>query len=166
MGFAHLYPAQKNGGRVWYGDLTGSLNFTANYLSLPASVAKLFRVLQHRHHVERTVKFRRTSGYYLAALGAGERRQISRNLGVTKPFVTTINLIFFFIFPHLLHRALLIGVDVTANQEEISDHETFQLEYDMVSSRWYIRTMQDKYFTLQPGGGIQANETKRSALKS
>merc|ERR1712061_599808 len=53
------------------------------------------------------------------------------------------------------------GVDVTANQEEISDHETFQLEYDVMSKRWYMRTMQDKYFTQQPGGGIQANEVRR-----
>ena len=53
------------------------------------------------------------------------------------------------------------GVDVTANQEEISDHETFQLEYDDMSKRWYIRTMQDKYFTQKPGGGIQANEIRR-----
>ena len=54
-----------------------------------------------------------------------------------------------------------IGVDVTANQEEISDHETFQMEFDQNSKRWYMRTMQDKYFTLQGGGGIQASETKR-----
>ena len=53
------------------------------------------------------------------------------------------------------------GVDVTANQDEISDHETFQLEFDPSTDRWYIRTMQDRYFTLQAGGGIQANETKR-----
>ena len=59
------------------------------------------------------------------------------------------------------HIYVLIGVDVTANQEEISDHETFQMEYDTTSKRWYLRTMQDKYFTLQSGGGVQANETKR-----
>ena len=50
---------------------------------------------------------------------------------------------------------------MTANQEEISDHETFQLEFDAAEKRWYLRTMQDKYFTLGAGGGIQANETKR-----
>jgi len=55
------------------------------------------------------------------------------------------------------------GVDVTANQEEISDHETFQMEFDQDSKKWYMRTMQDKYFTLQGGGGIQASETKRSS---
>ena len=59
----------------------------------------------------------------------------------------------------ILYRA---GVDVTANQEEISDHETFQLEADSVSGKWYIRTMQDKYFTLQPGGGLQAADKMRS----
>ena len=49
-------------------------------------------------------------------------------------------------------------MDVTANQEEISDHETFQLEHEPSSGKWYMRTMQDKYFTLAPTGGIQASE--------
>ena len=53
------------------------------------------------------------------------------------------------------------GVDVTANQEEISDHETFQLEFDDKSKRWYMRTMQDKFFTLGGAGGIQAKEVRR-----
>ena len=52
-------------------------------------------------------------------------------------------------------------MDVTANQDEISDHETFQLEFEPSTKRWYMRTMKDKYFTLQPGGGVQANENKR-----
>ncbi|XP_017770932.1 PREDICTED: protein singed [Nicrophorus vespilloides] len=55
------------------------------------------------------------------------------------------------------------GVDVTANQDEISDHETFQLEFDWSTKRWYIRTMQDKYWTLETGGGIQASGDKRSS---
>ena len=57
---------------------------------------------------------------------------------------------------------LFTGVDVTANQEEISDHETFQLEAESGSGKWFIRTMQDKYFTLQAGGGVQAAEKNRS----
>ena len=51
---------------------------------------------------------------------------------------------------------------MTANQEEISDHETFQLENESSSGKWFIRTMQDKYFTLQPGGGVQAAEKNRT----
>eukprot|EP00088_Acartia_fossae_P066962 TRINITY_DN8325_c0_g2_i4.p1 TRINITY_DN8325_c0_g2~~TRINITY_DN8325_c0_g2_i4.p1 ORF type:complete len:505 (+),score=168.65 TRINITY_DN8325_c0_g2_i4:109-1623(+) len=54
------------------------------------------------------------------------------------------------------------GVDVTANQEEVCNSEMFQLEYEHSSGNWYIRTMQDKYFTLQPGGGVQASESKKS----
>ncbi len=53
---------------------------------------------------------------------------------------------------------------MTANQDEISDHETFQLEFEASTGRWYIRTMKDKYFTVQPGGGIQASENKRCEM--
>ena len=53
-------------------------------------------------------------------------------------------------------------MDVTANQEEISDHETFQLELESRTGKWYLRTMQDRYFSLAPGGGIQAAEKKKT----
>ncbi|KAJ2945823.1 hypothetical protein O0L34_g4726 [Tuta absoluta] len=55
------------------------------------------------------------------------------------------------------------GVDVTANQDEISSHETFQLEFDWATRRWYIRTMQDRYWTLECGGGIQASGDNKSS---
>jgi len=55
------------------------------------------------------------------------------------------------------------GVDVTANQDEISDDEMFQLEFDVGTSRWYIRTMKDKYWTLETQGGIQASADKKSS---
>jgi len=35
------------------------------------------------------------------------------------------------------------------------------MEYEANEQRWYLRTMQDKYFCLGAGGGIQANELKR-----
>lgn len=54
-----------------------------------------------------------------------------------------------------------VGVDVTANQDEISDHETFQLEFDVTTGRWYIRTMGDRYWTLETAGGIQASSAKK-----
>jgi len=58
-----------------------------------------------------------------------------------------------------LRHLFRTGVDVTANQDEISDHETFQLEFD--GGKWYVRTMQDKYFTLGAGGGVQANQNRK-----
>lgn len=59
---------------------------------------------------------------------------------------------------------MYLGVDVTANQEEISDHETFQLEFDAGTGRWYIRTMGDRYWTLETAGGIQASQAKKQVL--
>jgi len=56
-----------------------------------------------------------------------------------------------------------IGMDVTANQDEISDNETFQLEFQADSAKWNFRTLQDKYFSVQPGGGVQAGEARRPA---
>ena len=51
---------------------------------------------------------------------------------------------YMFISHHSLSHSA--GMDVTANQEEISNHETFQLEFDPKAAKWAIRTMQDKYF--------------------
>ena len=91
-------------------------------------------------------------------------------------------------------------MDVTANQDEISDNETFQLEFQADAAKWNFRTLQDKYekksalrigqvirctdgnesqacfhpqhgvfkhfsilryFSVQPGGGVQAGEARR-----
>lgn len=55
------------------------------------------------------------------------------------------------------------GVDVTANQDEIGENETFQLEFDWSAHRWGLRTTQDRYWCLSTGGGIQATGNRRSA---
>ena len=39
----------------------------------------------------------------------------------------------------------ITGMDVTANQDEISDNETFQLEFQADAAKWNFRTLQDKY---------------------
>uniref|UniRef100_A0A1A9Z8M5 Fascin n=1 Tax=Glossina pallidipes TaxID=7398 RepID=A0A1A9Z8M5_GLOPL len=55
------------------------------------------------------------------------------------------------------------GVDVTANQDEVGENETFQLEYDWSAHRWALRTTQDRYWSLSTGGGIQATGNRRCA---
>lgn len=55
------------------------------------------------------------------------------------------------------------GVDVTANQDDIGDNETYQLEYDWTAHRWAMRTTQDRYWCLSTGGGIQATGNRRCA---
>jgi len=53
---------------------------------------------------------------------------------------------------------------VTGNQDEISDFETFQLEFEPSCKKWYIRTMQDQYWTVvEQTGGIQASSDKKSS---
>ena len=49
-----------------------------------------------------------------------------------------------------------VGVDVSANQGERTDSETFQLEYEKKSKKWRIRTCEDKFFSLDDhSSGIQ-----------
>lgn len=48
------------------------------------------------------------------------------------------------------------GVDLTANQDELSDKETFQVEYDKPTDQWRIRTCDNKYWSLEAASGIQA----------
>lgn len=55
------------------------------------------------------------------------------------------------------------GVDVTANQDENGENETFQLEFDWTTHRWALRTTQDRYWCLSVGGGIQATGNRRCA---
>lgn len=49
------------------------------------------------------------------------------------------------------------GVDPTANQEdEVTDRETFQLEFDRKAEQWRIRTADNKYWSVEAASGIQA----------
>ena len=41
------------------------------------------------------------------------------------------------------------GIDVSANQIECSDTETFQLEEDEASEKWTVRTNSNKYWKLE-----------------
>jgi len=52
------------------------------------------------------------------------------------------------------------GVDVIANQEKISLHETFQLEFDHSASMWRIRSTQDNYISLETGGHLQTTDSR------
>ena len=53
------------------------------------------------------------------------------------------------------------GVDVSANQVEINDTETFQLEEEAVNEKWTLRTNTNKYWKLENSNGIQSTgETK------
>ena len=49
----------------------------------------------------------------------------------------------------------ILGLDLSANQDDISDTETFQLEWDSKTLLWRIRTSKNKYWSLEDASGIQ-----------
>jgi fascin 1/2 len=55
------------------------------------------------------------------------------------------------------------GIDLTANQDELSDRETFQCEYDKQSNQWRFRTTDNKYWSLESASGIQGVGNAQSA---
>ena len=57
-----------------------------------------------------------------------------------------------------------LGVDLTANQEELTDKETFQIEYDKPTSSWRFRAEMSKYWAMGPASGIQAVGNDRYIL--
>ena len=57
----------------------------------------------------------------------------------------------------------LKGVDVSANQVELADTETFQMEEEVSSEKWSFRTNDNKYWKLENNNGIQAIGTKKQA---
>ncbi|KAM6951268.1 fascin-2b [Aplochiton taeniatus] len=55
------------------------------------------------------------------------------------------------------------GVNVSANQEDETDMETFQMEIDMETRKCMLRTSQGNYWTLVAHGGIQTTASEASA---
>ena len=59
------------------------------------------------------------------------------------------------------------GIDVTANQDdELSDKETFQMEFDAKKDQWRVRTADNAYWKVADASGIQATDDGRSVLVS
>lgn len=48
------------------------------------------------------------------------------------------------------------GLDVSANQIELANTETFQLEQDASNEKWAFRTYNNKYWRLENNNGIQS----------
>jgi len=55
------------------------------------------------------------------------------------------------------------GIDVTANQDdELTDKETFQIEFDTKKEQWRVRTSDNVCWKLADASGIQATDDGRS----
>ncbi|XP_074651546.1 protein singed-like [Tubulanus polymorphus] len=54
------------------------------------------------------------------------------------------------------------GIDISANQDDISEKEIFQLEYVKTEKKWRVRTCDDKFWIVSEGGGVQAAGSSES----
>ncbi|XP_076472853.1 fascin-2-like [Babylonia areolata] len=106
--------------------------------------------------------FRDCNGCYLTGVGSTATMK-SRNKTVGKDELFTLE----DTHPQVMliacngkKASIKQGVDVSANQEEESDKEIFQMEFDPPSGKWAFRTVDNKYWSLEDSqGGIQADST-------
>lgn len=105
------------------------------------------------------------AGKYLTAVGK-DAVMLSRNKTVGKDELWTIEdsqpQVFF-----TAHNGKMAstkqGIDVTCNQDELSDKETFQIEFENRTNKWRVRTCENKYWSLEQSNGIQAVADRPSA---
>lgn len=61
---------------------------------------------------------------------------------------------------------MILGVDLSANQCEVTQHEAFQMEYDNQLDCWYFSTKDGKYWSLGAASTVQASSYDINARAS
>ncbi|XP_046352817.1 fascin-like [Haliotis rufescens] len=105
--------------------------------------------------------FKDCKGYYLTAVGSTATMKGGKNKTVGKDELFTLEdshpQVVLTSTNNKKFVSIKQGVDLSANQSELCEKSTFQMEFDKPSQKWSFRTTADnKYWSLESFGGIQA----------
>jgi len=111
------------------------------------------------------IAFKSHNGLYLTALGAkGTLKATKERIGLDELFVLEDSHPQLKLLANNKRRvSVRAGQEVTANQDDVTDAELFQVEIDTTTKLWSFRTHKNLFWTVQDDGSLTGSSQTRDA---